>query len=215
MTKPFSIIAFEGPLKAGKTKIAQRVADALQGELILDVAENPFLDAFYQNKTGAAFQTQLYFLLNRHQLLRDLAQPNLFYHLKICDFIYPKDRIYAYLNLSDSELMLYEKLYNTLPSPTFPPDLVVYLQVSPAAIKDQLRRQKDNPASACKEEYLLSLVEAYNSFFFSHYKSSPVLVVKADRLQFLHDPKRFNEFLQELVTPQSGLKYINPTESFP
>jgi len=209
----YRFIAVEGPISCGKRKLAEQLAEALQAEKLFDCDTNPFLEAFYKNVAGSAFQAQLFFLLSRNQLIQNLNQPSLFHDAKVADFLMEKDRIYAYLNLSDSELMLYEKLYKTLALQDCQPDLVIYMQVTPETVRSNLKkmdRRSNYGLYTISDKYINELIEAYNTFFFSHYKASPVIVLDANDLNFSYDPASFQEFLNVIMQHHVGLRYFTP-----
>ena len=158
----FQYLAVEGPIGVGKTSLVGLLAEHFDARKVLENAENPFLDDFYHDRPGSAFQTQLFFLLNRYQQQRDLSQGSLFNQVTLSDYIFAKDKIFAYLNLDDSELMIYEKLYALL-EPNIPrPDLVIYLQ-TPTEVLGRRIRQRDRPEETrLSEEYLAEVTRAYN-----------------------------------------------------
>jgi len=205
----YRYIGFEGPMGSGKRDLARRVATAMTAEYVQDIKENPFLEAFYKNKPGAAFQAQLFSLLNRYQILQDLAQPNLFRQTMISDFIIDKDRIYAYQNLSDSELMIYERLYGLLNATPIKPDLVVYFQLSPRKIMERLRKSRGKSLFTISEEYVESVVEGYNRFFF-RYTETPLIILNADDVAFERDRVAFDDFLSFLNRRHRGVIYFTP-----
>lgn len=211
--KKYRYIAIEGVFSCGKRQLAEQIADALQAEKLFDETSNPFLEQFYKNVPGSAFQAQLFFLLNRHQLMQNLNQPSLFHEAKVSDFLLEKDRIYAYLNLSDGELMLYEKLYKNLALQDTTPDLVIYMQVTSETVKANLKKMKMRGAYGLytvSDTYIHELIEAYNTFFFSHYKAAPVIVLNANHMNFEYDKQSFNEFLNVLSQTHVGLRYFTP-----
>src|SRR5512136_226199 len=124
----FRSIAVEGPIGVGKTSFVELLAKKIDAQRGLEKVDNPFLRDFYRDKPGAAFQAQLFFLLSRYRQLMDLGQRDLFHQVKLCDYIFPKDKIFAYLNLDDSELLIYDKLYAMLEPQAPKPDLVIFLQ---------------------------------------------------------------------------------------
>ncbi|PIE89024.1 MAG: deoxynucleoside kinase [Acidobacteria bacterium] len=214
--KTYRYIAVDGPFSCGKRQLAELIADALNAEKLFDDIENPFLEPFYRNVPGSAFQAQLFFLLNRQQLMQNLNQPSLFHEAKVSDFLLEKDRIYAYLNLSDSELMLYEKLYQTLALEEATPDVVVYMQITPETVKANLKKLKNRGGYGLytiSDKYIAELIEAYNTFFFSHYKAAPVIVLNANNLNFEYDKQSFQEFLTILNKTFLGLTYFTPYKS--
>jgi deoxyguanosine kinase len=176
----FRYIAVEGPIGVGKTRLAERLANRLEGTTILEDAENPFLADFYNERPGSALQAQLFYLLNRHRQLVGLRQVDLFRQTAVCDYLFDKDKIFAYLNLDDNELFIYQRLFDLLSKDIPTPDLVVYLQ---APLDVLLRRLKSRPADPDREipepdaDYLREINEAYQHFFF-HYSSTPLLVVE-------------------------------------
>ncbi len=127
----FQYIAIEGPIGAGKTSLAERLATRLDATAVLEERENPFLDDFYTGRSGAALQAQLFYLLNRHRQQLALRQTDLFAQATVADYLFDKDKIFAYLNLDDNELFIYQRLYDLLARDVASPDLVIYLQASP------------------------------------------------------------------------------------
>jgi deoxyguanosine kinase len=193
----FRYIAIEGPIGVGKTRLAERLAGRIDGNTILEDTDNPFLADFYSDRPGAALQAQLFYLLNRHRQLMGLRQADLFRHTLVCDYLFDRDKIFAYLNLDDNELFIYQRLYELLSRDIALPDLVIYLQAPTDVL---LRRLKERPADAERQvptpdaEYLRELNEAYQHFFF-HYTSTPLLVVETSQF----DPETSNEALDDLV----------------
>ena len=127
---PLRHVAIDGPIGVGKTSLVELLARRFHGTKILEDVDNPFLPEFYKRKKGAAFQTQLFFLLSRYQQQCEIAQIDLFTTLVVADYHFPKDKIFACLNLDDSELLIYDKLYTLLSESVRKPDLVIYLQAN-------------------------------------------------------------------------------------
>jgi deoxyadenosine/deoxycytidine kinase len=196
-------------MSSGTTATARQVAQALGGEAVFDLVENPFLSQFYREKPGSAFKTQLFYLLNRHQILEELNQPNLFYPILVTDFMLEKDRIYAYQNLSDSELMIYEKLYSLLRQDLAKPDLVVYLQMTAERVAEQLRKRRGSGLYAISDEYVEAVVEAYNRFFFQ-YREAPLVIVNSNDVHFDRDRAAFQDLLGFLKKQHHGVIYFTP-----
>ena len=209
MAPRYSYIAFEGPIGAETRDLTRMVGEALDAELVEDLNSNPFLDDFFKEKSGAAFQSQLFFLLNRFQILEELKQGHLFKPLKISNFIIEKDRIYAYQNLSDSELALYEKLYPLLTAHRVKPDLVVYLQMSPERIMENLKKRKEVRHHQISPEYVENIVEGYNRFFF-HYDETPLIILNANDVNWEKDRGAFNDLLAFFKRDLRGVTYFNP-----
>src|SRR5262249_55804570 len=172
----FHHIAVEGPIGVGKTTFVELLASHLGATKVFEDINNPFLKEFYRDAAGAAFQAQLFFLLTRYQQQQKLQQGDLFQQTFVCDYMFQKDKIFAYLNLSDSELMIYERLYTLLEPTVSKPDLVIYLQASQDILQQRIKKRNIDFEKSISREYLHELIQAYNYFFF-HYKLSSLLVI--------------------------------------
>ena len=208
----FRYIAVEGPIGAGKTALATRLGARLDAATVFEDSENPFLADFYADRPGAALQAQLCYLLNRHRQLTTLRQADLFHQTTICDYLFDKDKIFAYVNLDDNELFVYQRLYDLLASDVPPPDLVIYLQAPTDVLLGRLRARRSDPETAAlvpDPEYLKELNEAYHHFFF-HYDRTPLLVVETSQL----DPDASDEAVDDLVkqirSMGAGTRYYVP-----
>ena len=144
----FHYLAIEGPIGVGKTRLAERLAHKLEATTILEDAENPFLADFYADRPGSALQAQLFYLLNRHRQLTGKRQADLFLQTTICDYVFDKDKIFAYLNLDDNELFIYQRLFDLLARDVPPPDLVIYLQAPTELLMKRLRSRRRRIRSA-------------------------------------------------------------------
>lgn len=200
----FHYLAIEGPIGVGKTRLAERLAARLEATTILEDAENPFLADFYADRPGSALQAQLFYLLNRHRQLTSKRQADLFLQTIVCDYVFDKDKIFAYLNLDDNELFIYQRLFDLLAKDVPPPDLVVYLQAPTELLMQRLRDQEVDPDREAPplpaEDYLRELNEAYQHFFF-HYSATPLLVVETSQF----DPESDDAALDELVKQIKGM----------
>jgi len=199
----FHYLAIEGPIGVGKTRLAERLAAKLEATTILEDAENPFLADFYADRPGSALQAQLFYLLNRHRQLTGKRQADLFLQTTICDYVFDKDKIFAYLNLDDNELFIYQRLFDLLARDVPPPDLVVYLQAPTDLLLERLRQRAKDPELELPlpaEEYVRELNEAYQHFFF-HYTATPLLVVETSEF----DPESDDAALDELVKQIKGM----------
>ena len=204
---PFRQIAIEGVPKCQKTKLAQTLGQIIGGRLVLDRVENPYLHDFYNEKEGASFLAQLVFLVNRyHQQLR-LSQRDLFEERVISDYLFEKDKIYAYQTLSDDELVVYERIYGIFSERVPRPDIVVYLQISQPTLLKRIARDGSAAEKAISEKYLGDLVEAFDYFFFN-YQSTPLLVVKADELDFGREEDVLELLDQVKLVKKSPLFYV-------
>lgn len=206
----FHYIAVEGVIGVGKTLVAQRLAERLDAAIVLeDWASNPFLKPFYDGQPGAAFQTELFFLLSRYRQQQELVQRRLFSQATLCDYAFEKSKIFAYLNLDDSELLIYEKLYSLLAEGVPRPDLVIYLQ-APTEVLLRRIRQRGRPEEArLSEEYLAEANRAYNHYFF-HYTQTPLLVVNTADVDFAAVPEDLDDLVKQVRQMGKGTQYYVP-----
>jgi len=204
---PFKHIAVEGVFLSRKTQLANVLGQRIGGKIILDHVGNPYLKDFYNERDGAAFLAQLVFLANRyHQQLR-LLQRDLFVDRIICDYLFEKDKIYAYQTLTDDELLVYEKIYGILSERVPKPDLVIYLQVSLSTLIRRIAKEGDEVEKNISEKFLEDIVEAFDYFFFN-YQSAPLLVVKADDLDFTREEDVLDLLDQVRDMKKSSLYYV-------
>lgn len=204
-------IAIEGVIGAGKTTLATMLAEQLNAKLVLEkFEENPFLPKFYENQERYAFQTQIFFLLSRYRQQREIFQPDLFYRFLVTDYIFEKDKIFAYLNLADDELKLYETLIESMEKTIQTPDLVVYIQSSVDRLMTNIRKRGREMERGMSEDYIRDLNEAYNYFFF-RYKAAPLLIVNASHIDFVGNKNHFDDLLYEIFRPNKApVEYYNP-----
>jgi deoxyguanosine kinase len=208
----YRYLAIEGPVGAGKTALAERLALRLDATAILEDADNPFLADFYQDRPGSAFQAQLFFLLNRHRQLSTLRQTDLFSQVSICDYLFDRDRIYAYLSLDDNELFIYQRLYDLLSRDIPAPDLVVYLQAPTDLLLKRLRdrtRDPEHQGQRLAAEYVKELNEAYQHFFF-HYTTTPLLIVETSQIDFGRSDDAVDDLLRQPKAMGRGTQYYVP-----
>ena len=208
----FRSIAVEGPIGVGKTSFVELLAGKFDALKVLEDLENPFLKNFYEDKPGAAFQVQLFFLLSRYRQLQELAQRDLFHQITICDYIFPKDKIFAYLNLDDSELLIYDKLYSMLEDQTTKSDLVIFLQAETKTLVERITRRDRAYELEMSETYINEVNKAYNYFFF-HYTQTPLLVIDTTRIDFVHDPEHLDELVDQIRKMERGVQYYRPLGS--
>ena len=208
----FQYIAIEGPIGAGKTSLAQRLATRLDATTVLEETDNPFLADFYAGRPGAALQTQLFYLLNRHRQQLSLRQGDLFAQAIVADFLFDRDKVFAYLNLDDNELFIYQRLYDLLAKDVAPPDLVIYLQAPTDVL---LRRLKEQTKDAAEDvpipaaEYVRELNEAYQHYFF-HYAATPLLVVETSHLDLSGSDEALDDLVRQVSGMGRGTRYYVP-----
>ena len=204
-------IAIEGVIGAGKTTLAKKIKDKLDAELILEQFEaNPFLESFYSDRRRYAFQTQMFFLINRYKQQEALIQENLFTDYYVCDYTFEKDRIFAYLNLNGEELKLYESIFPLLARNLRKPDLVVYLQSSVDRLMYNIKKRSRRIEKNLTRNYIEELSEAYNHFFF-RYKSTPLLIVNSTDIDFVKSTGDFEELFKQIFRDDRGIiEYFKP-----
>jgi len=208
----FQYIAIEGPIGVGKTSLAERLATRLDAALVLEEADNPFLADFYAGRAGAALQAQLFYLLSRHRQQLTLRQGDLFAQATVSDYVFDRDKIFAYLNLDDNELFIYQRLYDLLVRDVPPPDLVVYLQAPTDVLIRRFRdrsREQESPEPAPQPAYIRELNEAYQHFFF-HYVATPLLVVETSQVDLSASDAAVDDLLKQIRTMNRGTRYYVP-----
>jgi deoxyadenosine/deoxycytidine kinase len=208
----FRYIAVEGPIGAGKTTLAERLGTRLDATLVLEDTENPFLADFYADRPGAALQAQLFYLLNRHRQQTSLRQADLFSQVTISDYLFDKDKIFAYLNLDDNELFIYQRLFDLLARDVPPPDLVIYLQAPTDVLLRRLHARRDDPETTPFEpepDYLRELNEAYTHFFF-HYNATPLLVVETSQFDSDASDEALDDLVKQVTNMGAGTRYYVP-----
>ena len=203
-------IAIEGVIGVGKTCLAKMLTEKLSAKFVLEkFEENPFLEDFYAEPERYAFQTQLYFLLSRYRQQLELKQIDLFHNLLISDYMFAKDKLFAHLNLNEKELILYNLIAKLLEREIPKPDLVVFLQASTDILMDNIKKRGRTYERSMSREYIESLNQIYNEYFF-RYKDSPLIIVNTNEIDFVHNEGDLDELLQVIRQPVSGTRYYNP-----
>jgi deoxyadenosine/deoxycytidine kinase len=210
----FRSIAIDGPIGVGKSALAERLAARLEASTIFEERENPFLADFYAGRPGAALQAQLFYLLNRHQQQTAQRQANLFAPITVCDYVFDKDKIFAYLNLDDNELFIYQRLYDLLVADVPVPDLVIYLQAPTDVLLSRLKsraaaREEEPEVPDPDPDYLRELNEAYQHYFF-HYTATPLLVVETSRVELHTSDEAVDDLLKQVQSMGRGTRYYVP-----
>jgi deoxyguanosine kinase len=209
----FRYIVIEGPIGVGKTSLTRLLAKEFSGRSILEKPdENPFLPSFYRDRRKYAFQTQVFFLLNRFQQQVEIAQLDLFNQTTFCDYLFAKDRIFASLTLDENELALYEKIFDLLIGRIPQPDMVIFLQAKPEVLLQRIKVRNVAYEREIDLDYLRKITEAYNYFFF-HYEQSPLLVVNTSEIDFVNRKEDFNQLTREIKGMGQGTSYFIPMRS--
>ncbi|HXB57877.1 MAG TPA: deoxynucleoside kinase [Vicinamibacteria bacterium] len=210
---PFHYIAVEGVIGVGKTTVVERLAERLEATTTLEEwGQNPFLKPFYDGAPGAPFQVELFFLLSRYRQQQELLQRNLFSTVTLSDYLFEKSRIFAYLNLEDSELLIYEKLFGLLAEGVPRPDLVVYLQAPTEVLMKRIRTRGRPEETRLSEEYLAEVNRAYNYYFF-HYGQTPLLVVNTADVDFDKRAEDVDDLVKQIKSMGKGTQYYVPRGS--
>ena len=209
LPEKFRHIVVEGPIGAGKTSLARRIAETAGAALMLEAPEdNPFLERFYRDMPRYALPTQLFFLFQRIHQLAELRQPDMFKGTTIGDFLFEKDPLFARLTLTDDELALYEQMYRHLKPQAPVPDLVIYLQAEPATMIERVRRRGHAHEAPISESYLTRLAERYTRFF-HHYDAAPLLIINADHFNFIDSDADFALLLRHIREMRGKREYVN------
>lgn len=204
-------IVVEGPIGAGKTALAKRLAASLAGEVILEEAfENPFLERFYREGKSAALPTQMFFLFSRARQIEQLRQSDMFATVRVSDYLYAKDRLFAELNLDADELALYDQVADKLAIEAPVPDLVIYLQASVDVLVDRIARRGIGFERMIDRRYLERLTDIYARFFHA-YNEGPLLIVNASQIDPVHNDSDYERLFRQIERTTGGRHFFNPT----
>lgn len=204
-------IAIEGPIGVGKTSLATKLAETYSAQLLLEDAEaNPFLSRFYQNPREMALATQMFFLLQRSQQINALRQEDLFHQHTVADFLIDKDRLFAEVTLDSDELALYDGVYRHMTIDAPKPDLVIYLQAPVPVLRQRIEKRGIHYEKFAEARYLQRLIDRYTEFFFN-YVDAPLLIVNAEKINFVDNENDYAELLIQIQRAKSGRYYFNPT----
>lgn len=208
----YRYIVVEGPIGVGKTTLARRIASAINAQPLLEQPEdNPFLERFYRDSARYALPTQMFFLLQRMNQLRDLTQDDLFSAPIVSDFLIDKDPIFATLTLADDELNLYRQIYDHFSQSAPRPDLVIYLQASPDTLSERIKRRGVASEAGISERYLERLCESYSRFFYN-YDTSPLLIVNAEHLNPIENSEDFNLLMTRIAGMRGKREFFSRGE---
>ena len=211
LSPPPRYIAVEGPLRVGKSSLARILAERSRARLLLEPEDNPHLQAFYAGEPGAAFRAQMHFLMQRYRQLSALG-PERPFEPVIADYLFEKDKIFAYINLNDAELAVYNQYFELLRPQIIWPDLVIYLQATPEVLRQRLQRKNQASEQEVSDEYLHEVVRAYEHFFF-RYSQSDLLVVNTSEIDFIEQDGDLQELMRRLEEPVAGTQFYLPLGS--
>jgi len=207
----YSSIAIDGNIGVGKTSLARLMVARLGGQLIEErVEDNPFLERFYDDMGSYAFQAQLVFLMNRYRQQLALAQTDLFADFIVLDYVFPRDRIFANVTLSDEELALYERVATELEAKLVKPSLAIYLQASGTVLFDRIQVRGKSFERKISRDYLEALNDAFNHYFFN-YSEGPLLVVNTDAMDFVNDERHFADLVKRIGEPVTHTEFYVPS----
>jgi deoxyguanosine kinase len=205
----YRYVVVEGPIGVGKTSLAHRLAQQIgAGTLLEKPDENPFLAKFYQDQPRFALATQLFFLFQRGNEVRDLAQMDLFHNNTVSDFLFEKDPLFARLNLNEEEFALYQQIFRSLQLQAPVPDLVIYLQAEPETLAERVHRRAQPYERGITESYLQRLSQSYRDFFY-HYDAAPVLMVNSEHLNFVDSDEDFTLLLKRIEEMRGPREFFN------
>ena len=211
--KSLYYIAIEGPIGVGKTSLSKLIGKKLGARLVLEeFEENPFLSEFYKDPERYAFQTQLFFLLQRYRQQHELRQVDMFQNLVIADYMFIKDRLFASLNLNEKEIELYDTVANLLEKNIIKPDLVIYLQGSTSSIMKKIVDRGRSIEKNITSDYVDALSQVYTEYFF-RYQETPLVIINTDNIDFVNNENDFNEIINFIRKPVVGTKYFNPSSN--
>ena len=204
-------VAIEGTIGVGKTSLANLLSEKLSAKLVLEAfEENPFLSDFYEDPERHAFQTQLWFLLQRYQQQQDLRQVDMFQNLVITDYMFVKDRLFASLNLNEKEMSLYDTVANMMERNVIQPDLVIFLQADTGTLMKNISKRGRDIEKNISEDYIDALNQVYNEYFF-RYQDTPLVIINTNNIDFVNNHKDLEEVINYIRQPVTGTKFFNPT----
>lgn len=204
-------VAIEGTIGVGKTSLANLFSEKLRAKLILEAFEdNPFLTDFYEDPESNAFQTQLWFLLQRYQQQQELRQVDMFHNLVVTDYMFVKDRLFAALNLNEKEMSLYDSVAKMMEKNIIHPDLVIFLQADTETLMKNISKRGRDFEKNMSEDYIDALNQVYNEYFF-RYQETPLIIINTNNIDFVQNPGDLEEMIGYIRQPISGTKFFNPS----
>jgi deoxyguanosine kinase len=205
----FRHIVIEGPIGVGKTTLTKKIATLFNAQTMLeDPKANPFLERFYKDGPRYALPTQLFFLFQRINQLRDLSQRDMFAENVVGDFLLDKDPLFARLTLADDELKLYNQIFESLKPQAPTPDLVVYLQADPDTLVNRVKKRGIEMEEHMSDHYLRALADNYSRFF-HHYDQAPILIINTEHLNPVDNDEDFALFLKQMTEMRGKRVFFN------
>lgn len=203
-------IVIEGPIGVGKTSLARKLAESLSADLVLEeVYENPFLERYYQDGESAALPAQMFFLFARARQVEDLRQGDMFANVRVSDYLFAKDRLFAELTLRPEELSLYDQVARSLDVEAPAPDLVIYLQSSVDALMERIARRGVAFERSIDRRYLEKVTDAYARFF-HEYNDGPLLIVNASQIDPINNASDYEQLFRQIERTTGGRHFFNP-----
>ena len=211
--RDLNYIASEGPIGVGKTSLAKLLSKKMNARLILEkFDDNPFLSEFYDDPGRFAFQTQLFFLLQRYQQQQDIRQVDMFHNIIISDYMFIKDRLFASLNLDEKEMNLYDSIANMMERNIINPDLIIYLQADTSTLMKNIEKRGRNFENNISFDYINALNDIYTEYFF-RYNDTPLVIINTNNIDFVNNADDLDQVIDYINQPVSGTKFFNPSAS--
>ena len=211
--RDLNYIAIEGPIGVGKTSLAKLLSKKMNARLILEKFEdNPFLSEFYDDPGRFAFQTQLFFLLQRYQQQQDIRQVDMFHNIIISDYMFIKDRLFASLNLDEKEMNLYDSIAYMMERNIINPDLIIYLQADTSTLMKNIEKRGRNFENNISFDYINALNDIYTEYFF-RYNDTPLVIINTNNIDFVNNADDLDQVIDYINQPVSGTKFFNPSAS--
>jgi len=191
-------ITIEGNIGAGKTTLANILAQKLNAKLILEqFADNPFLPKFYEKPDQYAFPLELFFMAERYKQLKDfLHTQDLFQEVTVSDYLFTKCLLFAKVNLPDEEFRLYQKLFDIIHQQINYPDILIYLHAPVQKLQENIKKRNRSYEQDIKDDYLFNLQETYTSYIKQH--NIKTIFIDASNANFIGNEEHVQVVLDAL-----------------
>jgi deoxyadenosine/deoxycytidine kinase len=208
----YQFITIEGNIGVGKTTFSKMLADVLNYCIVLEeFADNPFLPKFYEQPERYAFSLELFFMAERYRQLGDLRDQDLFSNGVVSDYFFVKSKLFAENNLSDDELLLFNRLSDIALKNLPKPDLIIYLHSEVSRLQENIKKRARSYEQNISDDYLLDIQNKYFDFFKKH-TDFPVLIVDVSDVDFVNQPNVFHQLVNLTSNSYSkGLHRISLT----